>query len=201
MGFSQGREVFAILARRPKERPLHPALRVGCGFRSEPALSRRGQEKHDSRQWPQSQKPKLTLGFDDDGGGGAFAGAVEHGFDIVAIGVDHEGGVIAGVVVALAGGAIVFAASSDGGPMEGFHHGAIPGLEGEVDVAGEDIAGRFIDEQLVDLHPILARGGHRNAEDIENGRIKFSRLFEIMGAEMHVVDEAAGVECHGVIHS
>ena len=41
----------------------------------------------------------------------AFRFAVEDGFDIVAVGVEDEGGVVAGVIRAFAGGAVVLAAA------------------------------------------------------------------------------------------
>ncbi|MND72452.1 hypothetical protein D3C80_640020 [compost metagenome] len=63
--------------------------------------------------------------------------AVIHSFDIVAVRVEDKGGVVAGVIDPLAGGAVVLAAVGEGRLVEAIHHGPVLCLEGEVMAAGQ----------------------------------------------------------------
>src|SRR5688500_2871747 len=67
----------------------------------------------------------------------ALRGSVVDGFDVVAVGVQREGAVVAEVVRALAGLAVVPAPVGECGAMEGVDHRAVAGLEGDVVAAGE----------------------------------------------------------------
>ena len=64
-----------------------------------------------------------------------------NGLDVVAVGVEHEGGVIAGVIGAQAGGAVVGAAGGEAGMIKGLDLGVVGGLEREVDAAGRGALG------------------------------------------------------------
>jgi hypothetical protein len=65
------------------------------------------------------------------------------GFDIVAIRINQEGGVIAGMITALAGWAIVGAAIRETRFVKIFHNCAIPGLECQMVPSGELALCRF----------------------------------------------------------
>jgi GntR family transcriptional repressor for pyruvate dehydrogenase complex len=73
----------------------------------------------------------------DDGLGRAPHGAMEHGLDVVAIGVEHEGPVVAPVVRALPGPSVVSSAGSESGGVEALQGLSIGRLEGQVDVSGQ----------------------------------------------------------------
>ena len=72
---------------------------------------------------------------------------MEHRFDVVAVGIEGEGGVVAGMIGALAGPAIVASAMGERRRMKGVHTLPVPGLEGEVD-AGDRAVGP-VDPELV----------------------------------------------------
>jgi GntR family transcriptional repressor for pyruvate dehydrogenase complex len=70
----------------------------------------------------------------DDGRGRAPRGAMEHGLDVVAIGVEHEGLVVARVVRALPGPPIVSSSGCKSDSVKAVHGLSIGRLEGQVDV-------------------------------------------------------------------
>ncbi|MNP43754.1 hypothetical protein D3C76_1375940 [compost metagenome] len=53
-------------------------------------------------------------------------------FDIITVRVEDKGGVIAGVIIALAGGAVVLTAVGQRRLIETFHHFPVLRLEGEM---------------------------------------------------------------------
>ena len=57
---------------------------------------------------------------------------VEHRLDVVPVRIEHEGRVVAGVVVAFTRRAVVAPARGERGAMEGLHRLAIGRLEGQV---------------------------------------------------------------------
>jgi hypothetical protein len=59
---------------------------------------------------------------------------VEHGLDVVAIGIEGEGRVVAGMIGALSGAAIVAPAMGKGGLVEGVNAFPIFGLKREMDL-------------------------------------------------------------------
>ena len=74
------------------------------------------------------------------------------GLDVVAVRVEEEGGIVAGVVGALAGGAVVTAARGEAGGVEAPDRLAVGGLEGEVDARDRPVDGVVgpVDIELVD---------------------------------------------------
>lgn len=58
-------------------------------------------------------------------------------FDIITIRVEHKGGVIAGMIDPLAGGAVVLAAMGERRLIEAIHHGPVLCLKGEVVATGQ----------------------------------------------------------------
>src|SRR5690349_15912312 len=63
----------------------------------------------------------------------ALARTVKDGLDVVPVRVEHERGVVPGVVGPLAGSAVVLAAGSERGQMEGLHGLPIGRLKREMD--------------------------------------------------------------------
>ena len=57
-----------------------------------------------------------------------------HGFDVVPVGVEYEGAVVAGMVGPLAGDAMVASAGGERRAMEGVDGRPVRRLEGEMDV-------------------------------------------------------------------
>ena len=55
-----------------------------------------------------------------------------HGFDIIAIGVEHECRIVSGVIGSFAGRAIITSAMGQRRAVEGIHRRAILGLEGQM---------------------------------------------------------------------
>src|SRR5690606_12015639 len=88
----------------------------------------------------------LGCRLDDDRGDGALIGTVEDRFDIVAVRIEHETGIVTGVIVAFARWAVIGAAGGQSGLVEGVDRLPVPGLEGQMNVArnGPGIGG--IDE-------------------------------------------------------
>lgn len=89
---------------------------------------------------------------------------VDH-LDVVAIGVEHEGTVVAGVVGAFAGRAVVGATGGDRRRVERIDGGTVAGLEGQVVAAGQLAGGGLAagtgDEQLVgpeEVRPLTPSG-------------------------------------------
>jgi len=87
--------------------------------------------------------------------------AVIHRFDIIAVRVEHKGGVVAGMIMALTGGAVVLAAVGQRRLIEARHHGVVLRLKGEMMAAGQyaerrrAVDGR--DKELVCPEVTLAR--------------------------------------------
>src|SRR5690606_22862496 len=102
--------------------------------------------------------------------------AVIDGLDVVAVGIEDEGGVVAGMVWARTGAAVVGAAAGERGPVEGVDHRRIPGLEREVMAPRENAAGgnaiRRRDEKLVGPEVALSGAPDGDAEDIEHGLVE-----------------------------
>jgi hypothetical protein len=80
---------------------------------------------------------------------------VEHDFDIVAIGVQREGGVITWVIGPFAGHPVVAAACGQRCPVKCLDRFPIRRLKREVDA--RDVGIGHIDEQLVGVEMPLAR--------------------------------------------
>jgi tetratricopeptide (TPR) repeat protein len=82
--------------------------------------------------------------------------------DIVAVGIEDEGGVIARMVGPFARGAIVGAAGGEGGLVEGVDRGAVFGLERQVDMGLRSgaIGGR--DEKFVAIEELIAGRSHND---------------------------------------
>jgi hypothetical protein len=65
-----------------------------------------------------------------------------------------------------------------------------------VHVAGNGAGIGGIDEELVDLEPAVALGGDGNAEDRQCLLVEVAGIGDVAGAQVHVIDQAAGVKLH-----
>ena len=128
--------------------------------------------------------------------------AVEHGLDVVAVGVQQKGGVVAGVVIGpLARLAVVDAAALETGRVESVDHGAIPCLEGEM-MASRQLSGRRLavggrDEKLVGPEKILFVAGDRYLQYGKDGLVEASAGFDIPDNKLDVVDQPTAVQFLG----
>ena len=98
------------------------------------------------------------------------------GFKFVAVGIEHERGIVARMIWALARGAIVPGAVRQRDPVEFIDHDPITRLESEVMPAGQGSlrrpAVRRRNEQLVRPEKSVARAADGDPEHIEDGLIK-----------------------------
>jgi hypothetical protein len=98
---------------------------------------------------------------------------MEHGFDIVAVRVQHERCVITRVVRPLAGRTVVGAAVVECGPIKSLDRGTVLGLERQVMTAGKRAQRRFAvrarDEQFVGPEIGIARAA--NLDLIPSGSV------------------------------
>src|SRR5262245_54051173 len=99
--------------------------------------------------------------------------AVIHRLDVVAVGIEDESRVVAGVVVALARGAVVPASVGHRGAVEGVDHRPVLRLERDVVAPGELalhlLAVARSDVELVGPEVALVRASDRNLQDLEDG--------------------------------
>ena len=105
---------------------------------------------------------------------------MEHRLDVVAIRIEHEGAVVAGVVMSLARSTVVPATGGQRGAVEGIDGRAILGLEGQVDMGGDGPGVGSIDEEFIDLEPAFARLLDLDAEDPENSGVKVAGNDEVL---------------------
>ena len=85
--------------------------------------------------------------------GRPFGRAMVDGLDVVAVGIEHESGVVAGMVLGTkAGGAVVLAAGCQSSLVEAVNHRTVPGLECEMAAAGQRLA-RADDEFIPEAEP------------------------------------------------
>lgn len=114
-------------------------------------------------------------------------------FDIIAILVEDKYGVVAGVIIALTGGAVILATMGQRGLIKAIHHGAVLRLKGEVMATGQyPQRGGAIDsgdKQFVCLEVALTCAAQRNIEDGENGRIKALAGDQIFDHQLDMVDQ------------
>ena len=113
-----------------------------------------------------------------------------HGLDIRAVGIEHERRVVAGVVLALAGAAVVAPAGRQRGCMEAVDGRPVLRLERDVQPSG----GRPIvaHEELVGREPAVSRADLQS-DRLERPRVEALARLEVTDAEMQVVEEPAGV--------
>src|SRR5690606_4759391 len=203
-GPSSQKVLSASALHKPAPPPPTPA-RSGC---SEPALLKRarlpGSLRHFHQKLPTLDRYKTTRAsrpFDGDDIGRALRRPVIHRFDIVAIRIDQERGVIAGVVRALPGLAVVLATGRQSLRVKALDHVAARCLERDMRAPGQralrgDTLGRR-DEQFVGPEKTVALAADRNTERVEHRRVKAPTRRQIAHHEVQMIDQAAACDCIG----
>lgn len=123
---------------------------------------------------------------------------MEDGFDVVAIGIEQEGCIIAWVIGSLSGLAIVAASGGQPCLMEQSYSLAIPRLEGQMHMRRlAFILSQGVDPELVagDV-PVVIRQ-QRKFERPEYRAIEPGRGREIPGSQLDMIDQAASMQFHG----
>jgi hypothetical protein len=122
---------------------------------------------------------------------------VVDGLEVIAVGVNHEGGVIGGVVFdAEPGSAVIAAAGGKGGGVEGAHRGLVGGGEGDMDRAGGGAMGGDPEEGLAvgavadALRFALVREAHdpADAERCQRSVVEGERALQIRNGYADVVE-------------
>ena len=108
------------------------------------------------------------------------------GLDVVAVGIEHESRVVAGVVSPLARAAVVAPAGGEGRVVEALHRVLVRGLEREVEPACRLAVAAH--EQLVGGEPVVA-AAHLDPERRESSLVEAPARFEIGDANVHVVEQ------------
>ena len=130
-------------------------------------------------------------GLDHDGGRRPARRPVEDRLDVVPVGVERVGGVVAGVVGPLPGGAVVATAGGEGRFVKAVDGLAAARLEGEVEASGRLPV--VAHEELVGGEVALAFHDELAAERLEHGGVEALARLEVGDAQMHVVEEPAEV--------
>ncbi len=119
-------------------------------------------------------------------------------FDIIAVRVEDKSCVVAGVIITLTGGTVIFAAVSQCGLIKTIHHSAIFCLKGEMVATGQcPQRGGAIDsgnKQFVCPEVALTCAAQRNIEGGENGRIKALAGDQIFDHQLDMVDQATTMQ-------
>ena len=118
--------------------------------------------------------------------------------DIVPVGVEQESGVIARMIGALAGRAIVASACCKARFVKGLDHRAIGRLEGKVMASGElaerrrAVCGRheqFVRPEIVGFLP-----ADRHIEHFEDRAVEFAARLQVSDDQLDMVDQAAAMQ-------
>src|SRR6185312_12782981 len=129
----------------------------------------------------------LSLGLGPSG----LRPVVEHGFDVVPVGIEHEGAVIALVVLRpLARSAIVAEAGLQRGPVERVDRRLVGSRKGDVDVLGHRLA---LDEceraaGARDVEAALVAVADVQADGRRDRLVEEARLREVANADPEVVE-------------
>ena len=121
--------------------------------------------------------------------------------DVVAVRIEQESGVIAGVIVGtFAGRAIVFAAGFEARGIEAVDRLAILGLESDVMAAGELSRGfrtvRRRDEKLIAPEMAGRIALDRDAQDLEHGLVEAPARVEVRHDQLDVIDQSSAMQFH-----
>src|SRR6185503_4505695 len=123
---------------------------------------------------------------------------VKNDFDIVAVGIQYESRVIAGMIGSFSRRAVVFAARANRFHVKAFDGGAIVRLKGEVNATRRLTCCRRRvcggDEELIGPEKARAFASQRYTDNAEKRPVKPLRRREIPNDELNVVDETAPME-------
>ena len=120
------------------------------------------------------------------------------GFDVIAIGVEHESRVVTRMVGPLARRAVVAAAGGERRAVKAVHDRTVPRLECQVDPTGE-LALRLLaalagDEQLVKPEILRRFPAQRNAERVQRRRVETLAGRQVLHYQPDVIDQTAAVQ-------
>jgi hypothetical protein len=125
---------------------------------------------------------------------------MKHSFDVITVGVQDEGAVIAGMVGAIARGAVVFAACAESSLVESLDSVPVLSLEGQMHT--RHIAFCLVHEQLVGVEKAGALYEYVwQSEGGENCKIEALADLHIRHSKMDVINEPATMELHGLLLS
>ena len=120
--------------------------------------------------------------------------------DIVAVGIEQEGAVVARAVRAFTGRAIVTAAGGKTRAIEAIDGFAIRSLKRQVNLVrrGRRTASEFsvADEELVPCEGVFPERLDFDPQDFEHGAIETFALVEIGNDQVKMIDQSATVELH-----
>jgi hypothetical protein len=123
---------------------------------------------------------------------------VEHRLDVVAVGVQQEGGIIARMIRTLSRRAVVLAAGRTPGLVEGLDHGPVLRLKGQM-MPARQLAGRRLavsggDEQFVGPEITVALAAQRHAQNLEHRLVEAAGGGQILHHQLDVVDQTAAMQ-------
>ena len=131
----------------------------------------------------------LQAWLDNDGVRRSLGGSMEDRLDVVPVGIEREGRVIARVVIAFSGSAVVNTAVGDGCCMEGRDRMAVLGLKREVHPGNRAV--RLVDPQLVAGKMACAFRREGSSDCAQNRAIERPARLQIGDPQVDVVDKPA----------
>ena len=112
---------------------------------------------------------------------------MKYGFNVVAVGIDREGRVVARVVGALARRSVVAAARSQRRPVKGLDRLPVRRLEREMDA--RHVAVGHVDPELVHVEmPVAFDERVSQAERRQHGPIEALAGFQVLDAQVDMVE-------------
>ena len=109
-----------------------------------------------------------------------------YGLDIVSVGIEHEGRIVAWMVLSLAGRTVVATAGGECRLMEAMYRFPICRLEGEVKPFGRRLTDAH--KEFISYEPAVARAEKRDSERVEDGLIETPACREIPDAQVNMID-------------
>ncbi len=120
---------------------------------------------------------------------------MEDRFDVVAVRIEREGGIVAWMIGALPRPAVVAAPMGKSRRMKGVNALPVPRLKGQMD-AGYGAVG-LIHPKFIARKMLFAFRRKGPADSLQNGAIETSACLKIRYPQMDMIDQAALVELHG----
>ena len=126
-----------------------------------------------------------------------FAGPWNTTSMLLPSGIEHERAVVARMVLALAGRAVVLAARGQCRSVESLHRFAVLALEGNVHAAGQ-LAERRVtlpgrDEQFIRPDVVVGFAAQRNLQHLEDRLVEAFAGLDILDHELDVIDESTAM--------
>ena len=119
---------------------------------------------------------------------------MKHGLDVVAVGIEREGCVVARVVGAFSRAAIVASTMLKSGRMEGVDAFPVPGLKRQMNPGNRAVG--LVDPKFVAREMLWALGCEVASQSLQDSAVKLPTRFEVGDAEMDMIDQAALMTLH-----